>query len=49
MSNKRLNLDIAMNMIKEDLVRDLSDSVAKTSDNRNNGFKNVSFSHKLKD
>ncbi len=49
MPNNLLNLDNAMNLIKENLVRDLSDSVIKTSKNRSNVFNNVSFSKKYKD
>ena len=49
MSNNILKLDSAMNMIKENLVRDLSDSVIKATKNRSNAFKNVSFLEKHKD
>ncbi len=46
MPSNILNLDSAMNMIKENLVRDLSDSVTKSNKNCGNILKNVSFSEK---
>ena len=49
MSNNLIKFDIAMNMIKEELVRDLSDSVSKLSKNRSELFNDVSFSEKEKD
>ncbi len=49
MSNNYLQLDKAMNMIKENLVRDLSDSVTKSSKNRSKIPKDFSFSQKYKD
>ncbi len=49
MSNNYLKLDNAMNMIKENLLRDLSDSVLETSKKRNNFINKVSFSEKHKD
>ncbi len=49
MSSDLLPLDSAMNMIKEELLRDLSDSVMKTSKDRKSLFKEVSFSEKYTD
>ena len=49
MNNNCLKLDSAMNMIKENLVRDLSDAVIKTSRNKSNVFNDVSFSGKHMD
>ena len=44
MSNNILKLDTAMNLIKEDLLRELSDSVIKESKHSRYIIKNVSFS-----
>ncbi len=49
MSNNYLNLDYAMNMIKENLLRDLSESVIETRKNRSSVLKGNSFSEKYKD
>ncbi len=49
MANNYLKFDIAMNMIKENLLRDLSASVIEGSKNKRNVFKNVSFSQTHKD
>ena len=49
MTNNLFKLEKAMNLIKEDLVRDLSDSVIEQGKNRSNIFKNASFSERNKD
>ena len=49
MSNNILKLDSAMNMIKEELLKELSESVMNRSKNRSNMFNNVSFSDENKD
>ena len=49
MSNNYINIDYAMNMIKENLVRDLSDSVTKISKNNKNINNDLYFSRKYKD
>jgi len=49
MSKNILNLDLAMNMIKENLLRDLSDSVIKTSTNSSYNLKQTASSEKNMD
>ena len=52
MSNNLIEIDTAMNMIKEEVIKDLSESVAKL--NQENYYQSfsingVSFSEKIKD
>ena len=49
MSNNFISIDNAMNLIKENLVRDLSESVIRKSKNSSNFLANFSFSEKKKD
>ena len=48
MSNNILKLDTAMNMIKENLVRDLSESVIKRNKKSNDILKHVSFPYDIR-
>ncbi len=49
MSSKLFQINNAMNMIKEELMRDLSESVIEKNKERSNILKNVSFSEKHMD
>ncbi len=52
MKDKLLEIDTAMNMIKEDIIRDLSESVSKQKNQsylQDVSSRNVSFSEKRMD
>ena len=49
MPNNYLKLEAAMDLIKEDLIRDLSESVIEAEKKRGNVFKEISFSERQKD
>ena len=52
MSDNLFEIDSAMNMIKEEIIRDLSESVSKQNDDsylKNLSAKNFSFSEKRMD
>tara|TARA_X000000368_G_C22686258_1_gene560508 strand:- start:346 stop:507 length:162 start_codon:yes stop_codon:yes gene_type:complete len=53
MSDNMLEIDIAMNMIKEDIIRELSESVSKEHKYQSKyselSSTSVSFSEKIKD
>ena len=49
MDENQCDIDSAMNMIKEEVIRELSECVSKQNKNsyyRQNSFKNLSFSDK---
>ena len=52
MTDKRYEIDLAMNMIKEDIIRELSECVSKQNKNvyyRQSSSNNLSFSDKTLD
>ena len=49
MTNSLYQINNAMNMIKEELIRDLSESVIEKNKERSPIIKNVSFSEKQMD
>ncbi len=52
MADNLYDIDSAMNMIKEDIIRELSESVTKQNKNvyyQQNSFNNLSFSDKTLD